>query len=446
MQRTSRGLLREIAAFSLPAIAEKMLLSIIGMVSTLFVGRLGTAELAAVSVSNSVLNTLMSLYAGMGLGATILIARAMEEPDGEEHVRQLTFQALVILLIFAALLSSVCFASAGWLLDSLFGGLSGYTRTLGIRYLRLCVPATLALALDIGVSAALRGVKDSRLPFIFTLLVNVINIVLCLVFIYGLNWGIDGAAWAYIISTLCGGFGKLALLSSGRARITLRRAYRLKLRQILLMLRLGLPGLLEQVFVSFAFLGVQMITAMIGDVTLAGNQVSNNLLTLVYGITGGLEMATVSLTGNALGRDDKKMARSYARAIFYICEITTAIAGIFLFIFATPCVSIFTNDPEVIEKARHILRIMVFTIPLTSCFQGINGTLKTSGMLGFVATVYMIGPWLLRIPIAYVAVRFLNMDIHGLILGCFCDYTFRALALLICFYKENWLHKSLPTA
>lgn len=445
MSQSKRSLLREIATFSLPAIGEKMLMTVIGLASTLFVGRLGTAELAAVSVSTSVLNMLMSFYSGIGLGATILIARALEEENGQEHVRRLTFQALMILLAFSVVLSSICFASAGWLLDTLFGGLSGYTRTLGIRYLRLCVPATIAMALDIGVSACLRGAKDARLPFIFTTLVNVLNIVLCLLFIYVFNWGIDGAAWAYVISTLTGGIAKLILLASGRSRITLRRGYALQFNQILLMLRLGLPGLLEQVFIQFAFLGVQMITAMIGDVTLAGYQVANNLLTLLYTIPGGLEMTTVTLTGNALGRNDTKLARSYARTIFYLSEITTIVCGVFLFIFAGPCVSIFTKDPEVITKAQHILRIMCFTIPLTSCFQGINGTLKTSGMLSFVVAVYMIGPWLLRIPIAYVAVRFLHMDIYGLILGCFCDYTFRALAELIVLLRERWLHRHLPT-
>lgn len=51
MSQSKRSLLREIATFSLPAIGEKMLMTVIGLASTLFVGRLGTAELAAVSVS-----------------------------------------------------------------------------------------------------------------------------------------------------------------------------------------------------------------------------------------------------------------------------------------------------------------------------------------------------------------------------------------------------------
>ena len=288
MPSNKRQLLHEIAVFSLPAIAEKMLMIVIGLMGTLFVGRLGTAELAAVSVSNSVLNTLMAFYFGIGLGATILIARAMDEKDGAEQVRQLTFQALTILFLFAVVLSALCFAGAGWVLDTLFGGLSAQTRTLAIRYLRMCLPVSCALALDIAVSSCLRGVKDSRLPFLFTALVNKLNIALCLLFIYGFKWGIDGAAWAYIISTLSVCAAKLAVIVSGRGRITLRRFYPLRAARVLQMLRLSVPALIEQVFVQFAFIGVQMVTAMIGDVTLAGYQVSNNILSLLYAVTGGL--------------------------------------------------------------------------------------------------------------------------------------------------------------
>lgn len=443
MPSNKRQLLHEIAVFSLPAIAEKMLMIVIGLMGTLFVGRLGTAELAAVSVSNSVLNTLMAFYFGIGLGATILIARAMDEKDGAEQVRQLTFQALTILFLFAVVLSALCFAGAGWVLDTLFGGLSAQTRTLAIRYLRMCLPVSCALALDIAVSSCLRGVKDSRLPFLFTALVNTLNIALCLLFIYGFKWGIDGAAWAYIISTLSGCVAKLAVIVSGRGRITLRRFYPLRAARVLQMLHLSVPALIEQVFVQFAFIGVQVVTAMIGDVTLAGYQVSNNILSLLYAVTGGLEMTTVTLTGNALGRGEPDLAKDYARTILLIGEAVTCACAVVLFIFAGPIVSLFTRDPAVIEKARSILRIMCFTVPLTSCFQCITGTLKTSGMLMFVVTVYMIGPWLLRIPVAYLTVRYLHMDIYGLIVGFFCDYTFRAGALLIAFLSGKWLKHRL---
>ena len=209
------------------------------------------------------------------------------------------------------------------------------------------------------------------------------------------------------------------------------------------MLHLSVPALIEQVFVQFAFIGVQMVTAMIGDVTLAGYQVSNNILSLLYAVTGGLEMTTVTLTGNALGRGEPDLAKDYARTILLIGEAVTCACAVVLFIFAGPIVSLFTRDPAVIEKARSILRIMCFTVPLTSCFQCITGTLKTSGMLMFVVTVYMIGPWLLRIPVAYLTVRYLHMDIYGLIVGFFCDYTFRAGALLIAFLSGKWLKHRL---
>ena len=254
--------------FSLPILGGNVLQSLNGSINAIWVGRhLGEAALTATANANNVLFALIGLIFGIGMAATILVAQAMGAHNLPQAKRVMGTSATVFGL------ASVAIAALGWLLSRhilRWMGTPAAALDLAQSYLQLIFLAIPLLYLFAFVQAVLRGAGDSRTPFMFLVLVVVLDTALNPLFIFG--WGpvpalgISGSALATLVANAISLTALLLWLRGRRHPLWIGRGERALFRPDMALVRTligkGLPMGVQMVMISLAMITmISMVNA-----------------------------------------------------------------------------------------------------------------------------------------------------------------------------------------
>ena len=440
MVKISKESFKEIMTIAVPAAAEKLLLLFTGMVSMIIVGRLNSDTLVAVSMCNTIYGIIQAVFMGLSLGATIHIARQFGTND--KHAAENTmFHIIIINTAIGILFLFLLLFGGRSIIGMLFKNLDENVINLTFLFIEITLASVPFIGIDCAISASLRGTGNARLPLNLTIIVNVINIAIGYVTVHIIGIGIYGAALAFLISRTFGGLIRLFFVLNKKTDVELKLIGRhpFSFEKIKHIFSCGGITMLEQFMLQIGFLGMQVITSHIGKEAIGAYQVANSTINLLYSITFGFETAAVTLVGALLGQNEKERARTEAKSILFLSEAVTCVAGVVLYIFSRQFMSVFSTDKTLVDAGIYILHILILFIPVTSMFQGISGTLKTGGRVVVVLVLNIVGPWMVRIPLAYILCVKCSMGINGLMGGLFADYLVRAICYYISFRREKWL-------
>lgn len=428
---------RELLRFTFPAIFEQFLIRVSAIAGSAFLGHVGAAELSASSLSSTLMTMLEALLMGVSLGITVVCARFFS--DKEKVKRAATAGLVMEIILSLVLLFAMHFASDG-IISLLFSSAEEKVRLYTANYFSICVYACPFMAIDFTCSALMRSSGDSRTPFIITLSSNCLNLTGIYLCLNVLHYDYRSVAVCYCISLGVNAFAKFAVVLSGKHKTATLRFRKFDFSYIKLIAKIGVPSMTERFLIQFAFLGIQTVTTLLGTAVLAGYQAANNVINFTYTITGGFEIALVSMVGR-YKYENKSAARQMVKASYlYACVFTFALGAVF-FIFADRFVTIFAGDKEVIAEAVNILRLLVLTIPLTTGFQAGIGALKTGSDINYSLAATVIAPNFIRVPIAYFLVSSMGMGFMGLYLGCVCDYAIRAAVVIWRILRQRWVEE-----
>ncbi|HBN95876.1 MAG TPA: hypothetical protein DDZ66_06225, partial [Firmicutes bacterium] len=206
---------RKILHLAWPAIVENLLHTMVGIVDTAMVGRLGAASLAAAGLGNQISMLGLTVFSALATGSTALVARhigANESSKASDVARQ----SLVLGLFVSGTVMITFLLTARGLLGVLFSRSEADVLNMASIYVRI---VTLAMVLNyflIVINAILRGAGDTKTPMRITALVNAINIIGNTIFIYGIGpvpaLGVSGAAIGTAIAQASGGVMALRVL------------------------------------------------------------------------------------------------------------------------------------------------------------------------------------------------------------------------------------------
>ena len=171
------------------------------LVDTTIVGHLGTPQLAGLTLASNVVGVLVGLSIFLAYGTTATVSRRLGSGDRpgaiEGGIDGMALGALVGAVLAAALLV----VAPGLL--ALYGSTAEATGH-GVTYLRIVALGLPALLVMLAATGVLRGLQDTRTPLRVVVGINLLNIVLNLLFVYGFGWGIAGAAAGTALSQCLG--------------------------------------------------------------------------------------------------------------------------------------------------------------------------------------------------------------------------------------------------
>lgn len=378
-QPTIRQLRQRVFALSWPVVAETTLQLSLDLVNTALVVALGTAALAGVGAAMQLMAFALAILAALAMGAAILVAHATGARDFA-RASTIARQAIVWAGILAAPLTVAGFFGAGPIVGIF--GLDATASGLGADYLRISMGTVFVLvALAVG-SSVLRGSGDTRTPMRAILVANGLNVVLAWALIGGHlglpALGVTGAAIATLISRLVALVIVGDALWRGPVNLRTRTGWRPRWTEGRELLGLGTPAALEQVAISLGWLGFTIVVGHMGTEELAVQRMATSIMSIATLTALGLQLATTTLVGQALGAGDPRTAsRLAAITTRWALVLVTAIAGVLWFA-AEPVVRLLVGgtEPELLKLGVDTLRMTLILQPFWAVTMVQSGALR----------------------------------------------------------------------
>jgi len=290
-----------------------------------------------------------------------LIAGAIARRDREEAGR-LAAAGLLLGVTIGMVMAAIVEALSGpilRLMGAQFGMLADATTYLTIRV--LAMPAVMVVTVSHGIY---RGHQDTRTPLLVTVGISLLNLVLDPILIFGLGWGLAGAAWATLAAQWLGAGWFLTLLANGRHRFGLRARWPgwAAVRPLVgagraLIIRSG--SLLAALTLATA------LAARRGEVVVAAHQVAMQIWLFLALVVDALAIAGQALIGLHL-TDHPRLARRYAnRLLGWGVAVGLALA-VAMAAGRGLLPGWFTTDPEVIAAVGSVYGFLVVMQPLNA--------------------------------------------------------------------------------
>lgn len=433
---------RKVMLLAWPAIVENLLHTMVGIVDTAMVGRLGSASLAAVGLANQIFNVSLTVFAALATGSTAIVARHIGagEPGKAGEVAR---QSLILGVFVSGSVMVTLLLTARGLLGLLFGRSDALVLDMSASYVRIIAFVLILNYFLIVINAILRGAGDTKTPMRITGLVNIINILGNAIFIYGVGpipaLGVAGAAIGTAVAQGCGGILALSvLLRNPVLRVRLTDSFKPDLAIIKRIANIGVPAGIEQGVMRIGQLVYTMIVSSLGTVAYAAHQVALNAESLSFMPGAGFATASTTLVGQNLGAERPDDAEAAAKITRQLGVLIMSIMGLIFFIMPEPLVSIFSTDPEVIALASVCLRLVAIAQPPLAVWMILAGGLRGAGDTRAIMKIVAIGFLFVRVGLAYLLVIHLGYGLVGAWVAMVADLFLRGYLIQRRFKQGHW--------
>lgn len=456
-----------IFSLAIPAVLQTVVRSLFVIIDAFWVGKLGSKELAAITVATFLVWGIIALGEIIAVGTNTLVAQRIGARDNEmaKHISSLNlvntfFHSIIIALIIIPVLPLLY-----W-----FMNLAPEEISLANNYLITLLIGLPCITLLSTSSAIFRSYGDTKTPFYMFVLAVVLNIFLAPLFIFGLNgylqFGLTGAAFSTLISFLMafvisyyllrkrgmvdGIYFKKINVDNIKARSLIktfgddnkRKTFNDFSNWKILKetIKIGIPVAINGVAFSLIYVFVARFVADYGTVGFAALGIGHRSESLAFQIGVGFSFATTVLVGQNIGAGDTKKAERLAWKIFgYSCIIMFIYASI-LFSFSKEFAKFFIDDSEVIRAAsvynKLAASVMIFSaaeLIFGGAFSGAGNTTPTA-VIGLPLNI-------LRIPLA--AIFSAKYGLYGIWLAICITVVFKGILIMIWFKMGKWKKKKI---
>ena len=439
-------ILKSLLALAIPIVLANILQAAYQLIDAFWVGRLGGAAVAAVSVSTPVMFLTIALGAGLAVAGSTLIAQyyGARNQDMVDHVAA---QTLLMIVLVSIVLGSAGFVAAPGLLRLMGVAPDVFHGALG--FMRVSFVGLLFNFFFFMFQSVMRGVGEARLPVFIVLGTVVLNAALDPLFIFGWgpipHTGVMGAAIATVGTQSIAALIGLAVLLRGSHGVHLVwRDFIPDPAYIKRAFFLGFPASIEQ---SARALGLTVLTFLIatfGTLTMAAYGVGSTILQVVMIPAMGLAMAVAALVGQNIGAGNIDRAARIARLGATLGFWILTGLGIISFFAAPYLVAFFVpNDRNVIEHGAVFLRIMALSWGAIGIQFSLAGVLRASGNMVVAMVLTLVGQWVLQFPLAYVLSVHTALGERGIWIAFPVSNVIMALITLGVYAKGDWKRKRL---
>jgi putative MATE family efflux protein len=442
---TTGNLNRAILLLAIPMVLEMVLESLFAVVDVFWVGRLGANAVATVGITESMLALVFAIGLGVSMSTGAMVARRIGEKNPDDAAIA-GVQAIVIGLVISLAIGIPAGIFAPQLLQLM--GASPAIVASGSGYTRIALGGCGAIIMLFLNNAIFRGAGDAAIAMRLLWVSNIINLILDPCLIFGLgpfpHMGVTGAALATFTGRSIGVLYQFYRLLKGSERIRiLTQHLRLNLGVMVRLLRVSVPGMLQFAIANASWIGLVRIISLFGSAAVAGYTVAIRIVVFFILPAWGLSNAAATLVGQNLGaRKPERAAQAVWRTGLYNMLFLGTI-GIFFFVFATPIVRLFVDDPAVVPIATMALRTLscgnvgyAYGMVMLQAFNGAGDTLTPT-------IVNFFGFWVLELPLAWGLATWLHLRSEGAFLSIVVAECAIAGAGIVLFRRGRWRRQKI---
>ena len=407
---------REILYLAIPAVGEMTLYMMIWIFDTMMIGKYGgQLAVSSVGLSTEIIYSFFNIIIAVGVSTalTSLISRAIGSKDYKK-AEIIANAGIKIAVVLALIFFSLLFFVPDKILN-----LAGATKEmlpLATRYAKISSFSFFLLTLSSTTNGIFRGIKDTKTSLYVAGSINIVNLFLDYVLIFGNfgfpEWGITGAA----VATVAGNFIGILLQWSRLKKLPFKISLfsYVSKKDIWEIISFAIPsGLQEANFSLSRLLGLTFILSL-GTTAFAANQIGIAIEAISTMPGWGVAIACTALVGHSIGENNPNKSQEYTLYSTIIASIFMGILACFFFFIPKTLISFFINKQEidVIRIGAICLQVAAFEqIPIAivtvlgSYFKGI-GNPKTPFYVSFFTN------WFLRLPIAFYLISILRLPVY----------------------------------
>lgn len=389
----------KLPVFALPIAATGILEQLFNASDIAIVGNFAqtdkTAAVAAVGANSPIIGLILNLFIGIALGANVVIANAIGRDD-RQTVQKAVHTSMVVSVIGGVLVAIIGELIAEPLLTVL--NVPDDVLELALLYLRIYFLGMPVILLYNFEAVIFRSIGETKMPLIALTLSGILNVLLNLFFVIVLKMSVNGVATATVLANVVSaGILYIKLIKSDKYIKVEFKKLRIDGKVFAKIMQIGLPAGIQSAVFAVANIVIQGAINSLGTTVIAASSAAFNIEIIAYNVMNSFSQACTTFVGQNFGAN--KIDR--CKKTLFLCLIEDAIASgtaiLIVLITGKFLLSIFNNNPEVIEIGYTRLVIIFIAYIFSMLYEVMSGYLRGFGFSLVPAILTTVGVCVLRI-------------------------------------------------
>lgn len=373
----------KIPLFALPIAATAMLEQLFNASDIAVVGNFTakaqrTAAVAAVGANSPVIGLIVNLFVGIALGANVIIANAIGRDD-KDSVQKAVNTSIIMALVGGFAVAIIGELAAAPILSSL--NVPDDVFPLALLYLRIYLIGMPVILLYNFEAAIFRSIGDTKVPLIALAISGVLNVILNLFFVIVLKMNVNGVAIATVISNAVSSailFFRL-IKTDKYIHLDIKNLH-FSFSIFKRVLKIGLPAGIQSAVFSISNIIIQSAVNSLGTAVMAASSAAFNVEIFAYYVFNSFSQACTTFVGQNYGAG--KIDRCKKTLAISILEdaIASGTTIVIVLFFGRFLLSIFNNNPEVIELGYMRLQVIFFAYIFSMLYEIMSGYMRGFGI------------------------------------------------------------------
>lgn len=431
---------RSIFLFAMPMFIGSLFQQLYNTADSIIVGRfIGKNAMAAVSGANPIMFLLASLLIGICLGFSILLSQFYGSKDTEKVVATIDTASIFVVL------SSIVITILGL---TFCGSILKFMNTPSIVFDQSKLYLTIIFAgifFSAGynfISSVLMGLGDSITPLYFLIFASILNILLDLVFIVKLGMGVEGVAFATVISQGASFIISVIYLNKKHPLLKIKMKNLIYDNDIFKMgLKLGIPSGIQQMLFAFGNIALQTLVNNYGTSAMAAFGAGSKVETFIALPIMNLGSAVSTFVAQNIGAGEKERVKRGVKSSIKMALYMSLVISALIIIYRSNLILLFNSDKDVISiGSQYLLIIGPFFVFIGISFI-LSSAIKGAGdsMFAMLSSVFSL--WLVRIPAAYILSKFFG--VNGIWMGIPIGWILGLIITYVYYRLGYWRSKSV---
>ncbi|MEG2119862.1 MAG: MATE family efflux transporter, partial [Pseudoflavonifractor sp.] len=422
----------------IPLVIEQFLLMSVGMADTVMVTTAGEAAVSGVSLVDNINFLIIQVFAALGTGGTVVVAQYLGRKE-PENARVAAKQLLYAVTIVSTILMALALLFRHQILSLLFGTIEPEVLDSALSYFIATALAYPFMALYNAGSALFRSMGNSKVSMFNSLLINIINIVVNAILIFGFGMGALGAGIGTLVSRIVAAVLIIVLLQHENCPLRVERLFHPEFHRHIIqrILMIGIPnGLENSLFQVGKLMVLRLITSLdaialaaaAGTVAVGSAVTANAIAGSIAGVANvpgaAMGLAMITVVGQCVGAREVEQAVRYTRKLLTVAYLSVGTLCIIEFFVAAPLVGMFHLSAETAAMAVTVLQwCAVFTVFFWPLAFTLPNALRASGDAMFTMCVSLFSMFAFRIALSYVLASAwgFDMGLLGVWVAMFVD-------------------------
>jgi putative MATE family efflux protein len=439
-QWANRDLLRLIW----PLIIEQILAVTMGLADTVMVATVGEHAVSGVSLVDAINQLLIIAFSSFATGGAVVVSQYMgrrKNKSARLASRQLIYVNTAVSAAIAVF--ALCLRRAS--LALIYGAAEGDVMRAAETYFLLSALSYPFLALYNSAASLYRAAGNSRVPMLVAILVNVINIGGNAIFIFGFRWGVAGAGLATLICRIAAAVVLIVMLVRSRnSAISLSGIFNIQIcaGMIRSILKVGIPGCLENSMFQIGKIMVSRIFASFGTAAIAANAVAAVINSFSFMPAQAFSMAMLTVVGQCVGAGDYSAARRNTGKLMKLSYGSVLLLSVLTALLMKPVLNTFGLTEEAARIAGVLLWIHIIAAPVSWPASFIlPNALRAAGDARYCMIAAAVSMWAVRVLFSYILAYPLGLGPPGVWVAMILDWCLRAVCYVLRFRSGRWKEK-----